>query len=417
MIEEESAPVSARTRLGAEELADYLIEIGTTLASYGCPAYRTEDVARAVAESEGYRAAAFAIPTGFFVSVSGPRHPRPIQRMARVQEKGVDLGRLVEVDTIWNDVAAKTITIAEGRRRLEQLEKRLPHYPAWQRWFSVAAVSAAAAVFFGGRLVEVVASAVAGLAIHVISSFMARRDSGRFLADFFGGAIAALTAGATARLFPHAVSEVVVLGGVIGCVPGMTLTTGLAELAKKSLVSGAARLMDAVVTLLFLVFGIALAVGLAAAFTKVGAPDPKRVPLDLPWQIAALLAASSAFAVMFSMPRRFVWAALLSGATGYAVSYAGRHLPPHLGAFAAALCVCLLANGLARFTQRPAQIFQLPGMMLLVPGSFGFLGFGDFLRGDVVAGASKTFQMLLIAGALVVGVLMANVVLPPRKLL
>lgn len=415
-LAETPPPPSVRTRLSAEEVADYLVEIGASLASYNCPAYRLEDVVRAVAEAEGYTAETFAMPTGFFVSVRSPRHPTPIQRMARVVDRGVNLGRLADVDAIFNDVADKRVTIAEGRARLRTLEQTPSGYERWHKWLAIAAVSGAAGVFFGGGWREVVAGSIAGLAINGLGRLVSRRDSGAFLVDFFGGLIAAFVAGAASRLV-HASSEVVVLAGVIGLVPGMTLTTGLAELARKSLVSGAARLMDAVVTLLFLVFGIALAVGIGAMFTRVDAPEPARIPLGLPWQLAALVAASAAFGVLFSMPRRYFWAAMASGATGYAVTLLGRHLPPHLGAFGAALGVCLFANVLARKTQRPAQLFQLPGMMLLVPGSFGFLGFGDFLRGDVVAGASRTFQMLLIAGALVVGVLMANVVLPARKLL
>ena len=118
------------------------------------------------------------------------------------------------------------------------------------------------------------------------------------------------------------------------------------------------------------------------------------------------------------MPRRYLGAALASGAIGYIATALGtRHLPGHVSAFAAALAVCLFANGLARATDRPAQLFQLPGMMLLVPGSFGFLSLEDFLRGDFLNGAMKGFSMLLIAGALVTGILLANVLLPPRKLL
>ncbi|MBL8605821.1 MAG: threonine/serine exporter family protein [Myxococcales bacterium] len=421
MTEEErddapAGPPSARTRLSAEEVADYLVEVGATLAAYGCPSYRLEDVVKAIAEVEGYTAAPFAMPTGFFVSVASPRHPAPIQRMSRVIDRGVNLGRLAEVDAIFNDVVDKKIAIAEARRRLVALEKRPSGYARWHKWLAIATVGGASGVFFGGGAVEAVAGACAGLCVNAIARLLARRESGSFLVDFFGGLVAALVAGATAR-FARGSSEVVVLAGVIGLVPGMTLTTGLAELARKSLVSGAARLMDAVVTLLFLVFGIALAVGLGTLVGKAPAVDPARVPLGPHFQAIALLASSAAFAVLFSMPRRYFWAAMASGATGYAVTQVGRHLPPHLGAFAAALGVCLFANLLARWTKRPAQIFQLPGMMLLVPGSFGFLGFGDFLRGDVVAGASKTFQMLLIAGALVVGVLLANLVLPARKLL
>jgi uncharacterized membrane protein YjjB (DUF3815 family) len=220
-------------------------------------------------------------------------------------------------------------------------------------------------------------------------------------------------------VYADASREVIVLAGVIALVPGMTFTTGLAELAQKNLVSGASRLMEAFVTFLSILFGIAFVVGLE---TIVGGAHAvahgAREGLALPWQAAALFASSLAFAVIFSVPRDFVWAAVASGAIGYAATAFGtRHLPGHVAAFAAALCVCLVSNAFARATQRPAQLFQLPGMMLLVPGSFGFLSLEDFLRGDFLNGAAKGFQMILIAGALVTGVLMANVLMPAKKLL
>ena len=115
-----------------------------------------------------------------------------------------------------------------------------------------------------------------------------------------------------------------------------------------------------------------------------------------------------------------MWTALVSGATGYAVTaLAVRYLPeaPHVSAFCAALAVCVLSNGLARVTNRPAQLFQLPGMILLVPGSFGFVSLGELLARRAEAGIQTGFTMALVGAALVIGVLVANVVMPPRKLL
>jgi uncharacterized membrane protein YjjB (DUF3815 family) len=198
----------------------------------------------------------------------------------------------------------------------------------------------------------------------------------------------------------------------------MTLTTGLAELAQKNLVSGAARLMEAFVAFLSILFGIALAVGLEHLFGSEAGALPPRQALSLPFQAVALVAASLGIAVIFSVPKRYLGAAIGSGAIGYVATALGtRHLPGHVSAFAAALAVCLFANGLARRTDRPAQLYQLPGMMLLVPGSFGFLSLEDFLRGDFLNGAAKAFSMLLITGALVTGILLANVLLPAKKLL
>jgi uncharacterized membrane protein YjjB (DUF3815 family) len=222
-------------------------------------------------------------------------------------------------------------------------------------------------------------------------------------------------------VWPSASPEVIVLAGAISLFPGMTFTTGLAEVAQKNLVSGGARLMESGVTLLLILFGVALVAGFHR-MSGVALPlgDVVREGLGLPYQALALVVSSVAFGVLFQVPRRYMWTALVSGATGYtATALAVRRIPeaPHVAAFCAALAVCVLSNALARAMNRPAQLFQLPGMILLVPGSFGFVSLGQMLAKKAEAGVQEAFTMALVGAALVIGVLVANVVMPARKLL
>jgi uncharacterized membrane protein YjjB (DUF3815 family) len=200
----------------------------------------------------------------------------------------------------------------------------------------------------------------------------------------------------------------------------MALTTGLSELVNKNLVSGAAKLMEAMMTFLSIVFGIAVVVALEHLLqlkSTTATPPPHT---DAPLWISgcALVVASLAFAIIFSVPRKLVPAAMISGAIAWIVTLLSvRYLPGSLSAFTAALTVATYANGVARFTSRPAQIFLVPGLVLLVPGSFGFVSLEDFLRGQFLHGAAKGFDMFLTAGAIVTGLVVANVLLPARKLL
>ncbi len=411
-------PMSARSRLTADELAEYIVEIGGTLIAYGCPSYRLEEVIRAVARSDGFEAEALAIPTGLFIELRGRGLPAPISRMVRVKEWGVDLDRLTRVDEIFNEVADDKITIQAGRERLRALKMEPPRYPLFLKYVATALVSASAAVFFRGRPGEIATAAGIGVVIALLGSLLSKNPSGRFLVELLGSFTAATAAWIVTRIDPTLSREVLVLSGIMTLVPGMTLTTGLAELARKNLVSGSARLMEAFAAFLLIIFGIALALGIE----KVSAgklPDVHaRAGMTFEVQVLAVFGAALAFAVLFNVPRRYVWSAVASAGIGWITTGLGtRYLPGQVAAFAAALAICIFSNLAARITQRPAQLFQLPGMTLLVPGSFGFLSLEAFLRGELAGGATKAFEMLLIAGGLVAGILFSNVILPAKKLL
>jgi uncharacterized membrane protein YjjP (DUF1212 family) len=430
---------STRTR-SREKLADYLLEIGAVLAAYGCPSYRLEDVIRLIADVEGHRADPFALPTGLFLRVTAKDGGGPqVNRMARVSDWGVDLARLVRVDEIFNDVVDRKITIEEARARIRDCIRQAPEWSRTMVWAATVVVSGASAVFFQGGPLDVLVAAIVGGVIAgarmalasttkkersdaSVAAITSRRNARRLLSDFFGGLFTASCAWLALRVWPQARPEVIVPAGAISLFPGMTFTTGVAEVAQKNVVSGSARLVESGVTLLLILFGVALVVGLEGV-TGISLPEwigvSSPVGLPLPYHAVALVAASLGFGALFQVPRRWLWATLTSSATGWIVAtVAVRYrLPGHVAAFCAALAVCVLANGLARATQRPAQLFQLPGMMLLVPGSFGFLSLSEFLENDTTHGLQRGFAMALVGAALVIGVLVANVVVPSRKLL
>ena len=83
--------------------------------------------------------------------------------------------------------------------------------------------------------------------------------------------------------------------------------------------------------------------------------------------------------------------------------------------FLGALTVGVASNWYARLLDRPATITQVPGILLLVPGSVGFRGLAALMDEKIVSGVDTTFKMILTAVALVAGTLMANIIAPPRR--
>ena len=73
------------------------------------------------------------------------------------------------------------------------------------------------------------------------------------------------------------------------------------------------------------------------------------------------------------------------------------------------------SNLYALWRDRPAQVPLTPGVLILVPGSVGFRSLASLLDRQVISGIDMAFTMVLVATALVAGILVANEIVPRRK--
>jgi uncharacterized membrane protein YjjP (DUF1212 family) len=403
--------------LSPQLLLDYLIELGTALMSAGCPTHRLEELLVTIAKHEGHSADVFALPTGLFVSLRTPNGEPSRLAMIRVQEWTNDLEKLTELDELLNEVVENTIDIAAARVRIAEVQKQPPVWSA--RWKLLAAVasSAGAAVVLGGDVFDAALAGAGGLVLRLLMLMLGQSERMRVLENFAGGVVAAIAAGIATRVWPGHSREVLVLAIIIQLLPGLTLTVGLSELTYRNLVAGTARVMHAAVTLLSLVFGIAVVVSFEKSVAETPVLIAARDTAPFALQLLSLLFASFGFGVMMGLPRRRLIIAFASSALVFAVTLITRPLPTAHAVFLDALVLGVGGNLFARVTSRPAQLFHMPGMLLLVPGALSFRSLDSLLAGDAVLGINGLADVILVAVALVMGLLVANVVLPSRKAL
>jgi uncharacterized membrane protein YjjP (DUF1212 family) len=341
----------------------------------------------------------------------------PAQRihLARIEPGDVDIGKLADLDEVIEGLVGGSLSAAEGSARVAAIEAAPRRYPRWTIVPAFALAAGTAACFFGGGPGDLVCSTLAGLATGLLALLVGSRRSAALvfesLAAFLTTALAVLAASRWAEVS----SSIVTLSGLIVLVPGLTLTVGLSELASRHLVAGTARLAWAATIFLSIGLGVGSAEFLKDAFPAAGAESQGAA---LPnWAVGIALALSPiAFAVLFRARRRdLVWV-LLAGWLGFAGARLGAAiLSPELGVLVGALGVGLASNLYARRKNRPASVIQVPGIMLLVPGSIGFHSLSSFLTHDVLTGVESAFRMAQVAGALVGGLLFANALLRPRR--
>lgn len=402
-------------RSSADPRVGFLLHLGRALHNSGYSAPRLEEALLLASNRLGVEAQFLSTPTSIIASFG----PQDDQRTftIRVDPGSADLGKLAGVDEITRDVLTGRITPAEGIARLDILETFPPRYSTLVTTAAFAVASGSAARFLGGGIAEVAVGSITGLTTALLALVAGRiAGLGRVFELVAAFLASLLAAGAAIAGFPVSAS-IATLAGVIVLLPGLTLTTAITELSSQHLSSGTARLMGAIVLLLSIAFGIAFGTtSMQLFFGEI--PQLTSRPLPEWTLLVGLVVTPLAFGILLKAEMRdFPWIVLAGTVAFIGARFGGMLFGPELGAFGGALLAGMVSYWYARITNRPSQITQVPGLLLLVPGSIGLRSFTSLVDRDVLLGVEGIFRMGLIAVSLAAGLLISRIVSPRRPLL
>ena len=396
---------------------DFVIELARRLHEAGSTAPRLEDVINSVSRKLGLDTHIWSSPTAIIATVrpiGAEGDQQTVTRVVRLAPGDIHLRRLWRVDDIAERVARGEYSAAEGMRALAQAAKPDSERRQWlETVFGFLLASAGVAGLLKGSPADIGSAAALGLMLGVLAQLAPARP--RLAATF--EALAAFLVALMTAYIAYAwtpISPLVLTAGLIVLLPGLSLTTAAAEVATQHLVSGTARFAGAVAVLLKLAFGALLGSRLASALGW-GPPDAM-AHLQAPWmEVASLITAATAFALLFKARIRDWWVVFLAAGISYLTTrFASPALGAELGLFIAAFVITVLSNLYARWTNRPGATFRLPGLILLVPGSVGFRSLTFVFEKDVFLGLDTAFSVVTLIAALVAGLLLGNSVVPPR---
>jgi uncharacterized membrane protein YjjP (DUF1212 family) len=403
--------ISAEER-AYEEVFEFIEKLARALHRYGYAAPAIEDALTAVSRRLGVRGEFFATPTAILATLDAPDQHDTV--LIRVEPGNVNLDKLSRLDRVAHDVADGKIPPSEASRLIDEIRATPPRYRGKTTVVAAVVASACSARFFGGGWREVVTCGVIGC-ISGLLSLVARRNKERFqlfepVAAFFAGVIACVAA----VLLPPVSLFIATCAGLIILLPGLTVTTAISELATQHLASGTARMMSAL--MVFLTIGFGLAVGLKLGMVTMH-PNIEATSVALPaWTLfAALVLAPLGFMARFQAHPRDAVPIVLICALAFGCSRLGAQLMGVAnGGFAGALAVGVASGLYSRWRGQPALVTSTVGIIMLVPGSVGFRSITNIIAKDPVAGIQTALTMVVVAVAIVTGLLLARVIVPRR---
>jgi len=396
----------------------FIIKLGKALHKFGTPAYRLEAHLQNVAKFLDIQGCFIITPTALTFVLSEDDEHQEYNHVVRVKPGELDLGSLARADELVDELSSKQRTLPEAIERLEEIANKPNPYGRLLTFFAFGASSGAFSMLMHTSWNDVIWSTLIGFVLCLFTFWAERSRRVTDMLEPVSALTAAILTSTVTLIDPSINVPLVILSSIIAFIPGLALTLGLAELAARNLISGTARIMDAVMTLFKLYFGAVLGVALAKlVWGEVSFVQPESTPLWTSWVAVTIL--SFSLVILFRVRKKDAPWGIIAGYVAFGASIWGSmYLGIALGAFVGAFTLGLYSNLFSRLMKLPSSIVKILGLVVLVPGSKVYMGLNSAISGQVMLNATDvSSQAFLIFMSLVGGLIFSNVLLPSRKTL
>lgn len=223
----------------------------------GGETYRAEETVERMCQGLGIpKVDVLALPTGLMLTMT-MGDGGTLSRIVRVHNRSTDLGRMDQCNDISRKVASGQMSAEEALAALRDIRRSVPQH----RWLLVGASALSAASFtvmLGGRWIDFVVSFFCGALVQLLLPPLAKMRVPVLISSMIAGALTTLMALVSTLLLPGVTIEPVISGAIMPLLPGLAVTNAMRDTIRGDLVSGGARVIEAVLSVMMLAAGIGL---------------------------------------------------------------------------------------------------------------------------------------------------------------
>ena len=325
----------------------------------------------------------------------------------------IQLQKVVEVNQSSYDISAGRCTLQQARTRLEKI-RNTPAKPVWEQVLGSAFGAAGFCAVFGGGWLDCGAAFLVGCLLYPFILLVSGRYMSRIVGGISNALVATLLCVACYHLgFGNSLSNIII-GAIMPLIPGVPFVNGVRDLANADYLAGLTRLTDALLGFFCIAIGVSVGFIVDGAFSH-GLIELAGVSLNpetsgLLVQTLAAFIGTTAFAVLFGVPRKQYVAAGVVGALGWLlylilIRYAG--MSAAIATLISTVFIGILSRVFAVVEKCPAAVFLLCGIFPLVPGAGVFWCTYYLISSQFDMSSTAGFTAAKIAIAIVLGIILA----------
>lgn len=229
---------------------------GEIMMKSGAEVYRVEDTMSRICKSCRIdNVEVFATPTGIFISLDKGGDEDDTQTyIKRISGINTDLRKISDVNHFSRQFTTTDLSVDRGMEILKDIEGK-KGYSLPLRVAGAIMVSAAFCLIMGGQPLDCCVAMVSGSLCYLFSRLLKRVDVNSFVTGFCSCALASFIAILAASSIDGTNFDPIIIGAIMLFVPGVALTNSIRDFLSGDMLSGVARLMEAILTAVSLAAG------------------------------------------------------------------------------------------------------------------------------------------------------------------
>jgi len=395
--------------------AQLALRVGTLLLGGGAP---TEDVEAAVfAVGASLGLVDFEVETTYttiVISVSPSSDHPGLSDMRVIRSRSLHYARVAAAHRLVLGLVDGSVRPDELPELLAEVERLRRPFQKWMVVVASGVLSSAIAVKLGGGSQTALLAFVTASITGILGIRLATRRAPAFFTNIVLALIATLVAVGVSQTDWKVKASLVVVGGIIALLPGMSLVVAAQEAIGSFSVTAAARMVELFVATIGIVVGVLLGLQLADRLdvrlqVTVGTDNGVK---ELTVAMIAAGVAALAAAVTYQSPRRLAFTVGLVGALGVGLDEAARTIIDSPGAAVVlpAVVIGFVGKLIGARLYVPTILVTVPAIVPLLPGLAVYQGLLSLTQGEPLKGITFLVGAISIAVGLAGGVLLGQLI-------
>lgn len=241
-----------------EELITFVLDIGEQMLVSGAEVSRVEDSITRMCNAYGARYVNVLAITSSIILTVRMRDDEVYTQTRRITGHETDLHQLDYLNNLSRFIVSKTPDIEQIDRELSEI-KQMEVYSPVKQYGIYALVASSFTIFFGGSLLDGIASAVIAMILREMITFVNKVDKNTAFTLVFSSFVVGLVAILSVRYGFGDDLDMIIVGNIMPMIPGLALTNGVKDLINGDTIAGLLRIIEAFVVAISIAFGFSMA--------------------------------------------------------------------------------------------------------------------------------------------------------------